>query len=82
MKNWQKFMLRRKVEGEMVLLSEGSSVKESPEDKQACAPCVRGSAKISWRVTLALYTSFCLQRSPTLSSSTLIPNRKYNFKFL
>ena len=27
----------------MVLLSEGSSVKESPEDKQASAPCVRGS---------------------------------------
>ena len=40
----------------MVLLSEGSSVKESPEDKQACAPCVRGSAKISQQVTLALYT--------------------------
>ena len=40
----------------MVLLSEGSSIKESPEDKQACAPCVRGSAKISRRVTLALYT--------------------------
>ena len=33
-------MLQGKVEGEMVLLSEGSSVKESPEDKQACAPCV------------------------------------------
>ena len=27
----------------MVLLSEGSSVKESPEDKQSSAPCVRGS---------------------------------------
>ena len=40
----------------MVLLSEGSSVKESPVDKQASAPCVRGSAKISRRVTLALYT--------------------------
>ena len=26
----------------MALLSEGSSVKESPEDKQASAPCVRG----------------------------------------
>ena len=50
-------MLRGKVEGEMVLLSESSSVKESPEDKQACAPCVRGSAKISWRITLALHTS-------------------------
>ena len=36
-------MLRGKVEGEMVLLSEGSSVKESPEDKQASVPCVRGS---------------------------------------
>ena len=41
------FFRRGKVEGDMVLLSEGSSVKESPEDKQACAPCVRGRAKIS-----------------------------------
>ena len=56
MKCWQKVMLRGKVEGEMAVLSEGSSVKESPEDKQASAPCVRGSAKISQRVTLALYT--------------------------
>ena len=37
------------------MLSEGSSVKRSPEVKQACASYVRGSAKISWRVTLALY---------------------------
>ena len=36
--------------------SEGSSVKESPEDKQASVPCVKGSAKISRWVTLALYT--------------------------
>ena len=36
-------MLRGKVEGEMALLSEGSSVKGSPEDKQASVPCVRGS---------------------------------------
>ena len=49
-------MLRGKVEGEMVLLSEGSSAKESPEDKQASAPCARGSAKSSQQVTLALYT--------------------------
>ena len=49
-------MVRGKVEGEMALLSEGSSVKESPEDKQASAPCVKESAKISRRVTLALYT--------------------------
>ena len=56
-------MLRGKVDGEMVLLSEGSSVKESPEDKQACAPCVRESAKISWRVTLALYTRFVVTTS-------------------
>ena len=27
-------MLRGKVEGEIVLLSEGSSVEESPEDKE------------------------------------------------
>ena len=55
MKSWQKLMLRGKVEGEMALLSEGSSVKESPEDKQASAPCVRGSTKISRWVTLTLY---------------------------
>ena len=42
MENWQKVMLKGTVEGEMALLSEGSSVKESPEDKQASAPCVRG----------------------------------------
>ena len=36
-------MLREKVKEEMVLLSEGSSVKESPEDKKTCVPCVRGS---------------------------------------
>ena len=36
-------MLRGKIEGEMVLLSEGLSVKESPEDKQASAPCVKES---------------------------------------
>ena len=27
----------------MALLSEGTSVKESPQYKEACAPCVRGS---------------------------------------
>ena len=55
----------------MVQLSEGSSVKESPEDKQASAPCIRGSAKISRWVTLALYTgpdlihsSFCVIENP------------------
>ena len=57
-------MLRGKVEGEMVPLSECSSVKESPEDKQACAPCVRGSAKISRQVTLALYTGKALPLNP------------------
>ena len=31
-------------------------LKGSPEDKQPSGPCIRGSAKISWRVTLALYT--------------------------
>ena len=35
-------MFRRKVEGEMALLSEGSSVKESPEDKQASCPLCQG----------------------------------------
>ena len=39
-------MLRGKEEGKMALLSEGSNVKESPEDKWASAPCVRGSTLI------------------------------------
>ena len=34
-------MLRGKIEGEMVLLLKGSSVKESPEDKQTSATCVK-----------------------------------------
>ena len=38
------------------MLSESSSVKGSPEDKQPSGPCIKGSAKISRRVTLALYT--------------------------
>ena len=38
------------------MLSEGSSVKGSPEDKQSSGPCIKGSAKISWRVILAHYT--------------------------
>ena len=37
------------------MLSEGSSVKGSPEDKQPSGPCIKGSAKISRRVTLARY---------------------------
>ena len=41
------------------MLSEGSSVKGSPEDKQPSGPCIKGSAKISWRVTLAHYTGQC-----------------------
>ena len=39
-------MLRGKVEGEMALLSKGSSVKESPGDKQASVIFVRGSTLI------------------------------------
>ena len=50
-------MLRGKVGGKMALLSKGSSVKESPEDKQASVPCVKGNTKISRRVSLALYTT-------------------------
>ena len=38
------------------MLSEGSSVKGSPEDKQPSGPFIKGSAKISRGVTLALYT--------------------------
>ena len=47
MKNLQKVMLRGKVEGDMALLSEGSSDKESLEDKQVSAPCVKGSTFMS-----------------------------------
>ena len=65
-------MLRGNVEGEMALLSEGSSVKESLEDKQASAPCVRGSAKISRRVTLALYTGPVLKFKPLKNCQTLL----------
>ena len=39
----RKSYVKGKVEGEMALLSEGTSVKESSEDKQASVPCVRGS---------------------------------------
>ena len=42
--------------GKWWLLSEGSSVKGSPEDKQPSGHCIKGSAKISRRVTLAHYT--------------------------
>ena len=49
-------MLRGKALREMALLSEGSSVKESPKNKQVSATCVRRSAKTPWWVTLALYT--------------------------
>ena len=38
------------------MLSEGSSVKGSPEDKQPSGPCIKLSAKISQQVSLALYT--------------------------
>ena len=38
------------------MLSEGSSVKGIPEDKQPSGPCIKGSAKISQGVTLAHYT--------------------------
>ena len=36
-------MLIGKVAGEMALLSERSSAKESQEDQQGSAPCARGS---------------------------------------
>ena len=38
------------------MLSEGSSVKGSPEEKQASVLCIIGSANISRRVTPARYT--------------------------
>ena len=38
-------MLRGKVEGEMALLSEGPSVKESPEDKQTIVPMCQGKCQ-------------------------------------
>ena len=38
------------------MLAENSGVKGSPEDKQASAPCIKGSVKIFWRVSMVLYT--------------------------
>ena len=49
-------MLGERYKGKWWVLSEGSSVKGSPEDKQPSGPCIKGSAKISWQVILALYT--------------------------
>ena len=49
-------MLRGEYKGKWWVLSEGSSVKGSPEDKQPSGPCIKGSAKMSRRVTLVLYT--------------------------
>ena len=63
-------MLRGKVEGEMAPLSGGSSVKESPEDKQASAPVsgealmwgahifckIRAGSRIFRRVRIFFYT--------------------------
>ena len=48
--------LGERYKGKWWVLSEGLSVKGSPEDKQPSGPCIKGSAKISWWVTLALYT--------------------------
>ena len=42
--------------GKWWVLSEGSSVKGNPEDKQPSGPCIKGNAKISRWVTLTLYT--------------------------
>ena len=42
------------------MLSESSSVKGSPGDNQPFGPNIRGSAKISWQVTLALYSGHFL----------------------
>ena len=44
------------------MLSEGSSVKGSPKDKQSSGRCIKGSAKISRQVTLALYTGISLDQ--------------------
>ena len=49
------------------MLSEGLSVKGSPEDKQPSGPCIKGSAKISRRVTLAHYTGQLSQRIDTIT---------------
>ena len=49
-----------KYKGKWWVLSEGSNVRGSPEDKQPSGPCVKGSAKILGRVTLALYTGTLL----------------------
>ena len=39
----------------MVTCAKGS-VKGSPQDKQPFGPCIKGSPKLSQRVTLTLYT--------------------------
>ena len=57
-KNCQKIVLREKVEGEKVHVIWG------PEVKQVPATCVRGSAKISQQVTMALYIGSLLHVVP------------------
>ena len=37
------------------MLSEGSSVKGSPEDKQPSGPYIKGSAKISRRRSMSFF---------------------------
>ena len=54
--NEQNGLLRGEMEGEILMLSEGPSVKGSLEDKQSPYPYIRGSANISRRVTPDLYT--------------------------
>ena len=44
----------------LCMLAEGSSAKGSPEDKQACGPYIRGSAKISRNVNQPPNSKFVL----------------------
>ena len=59
------------------MLSEGSSVKGSPEGKQPPGPCFKRSAKISRLVSQALYTGNVL-----IDTKHLITARKRSLRRL
>ena len=40
----------------MGVLPEGTSVKGNPQDKRACGPCIRGSAKILLWMSVSCFT--------------------------
>ena len=68
----------------MVGVSKGSSVKGSPEDKPLIsASYIKGNAKISRRVTLALYTGinfYCGHL--TVSTASALADLDYTFSLI